>query len=130
MAMRKTKGFTLIELMITVAIIGILAAIAYPSYQNSVIKGNRAAAKAFMMEVVQRQTQYLLDQRSYASDIASLNLTPTTEVSRNYDVAVATQAGPPPGFTVTATPKTTSRQKNDGTLTLTNTGVKTPADKW
>ncbi|HUR41567.1 MAG TPA: type IV pilin protein [Verrucomicrobiae bacterium] len=128
--MRKTKGFTLIELLITMAIIGILAAIAYPSYQNSLIKGNRAAAKAFMMEVAQRQTQYLLDQRAYASDIALLNLAPTPAVTRNYTVTVTTVAGPPAGFTVIATPITTSRQKNDGTLTLTNTGERAPADKW
>ena len=55
---RSNKGFNLIELMIVVAIIGILAAIAYPSYTNSMIKGSRGAAQAFMMEVAQRQQQY------------------------------------------------------------------------
>lgn len=128
--MRKMRGFTLIELMIAVAIIGILAALAYPSYQNSVIKGNRASAKSFLMEVVQRQQQYLLDKRAYAGDVATLGVTVPAEVSRYYTVSVSLQAGPPPGFTATATPIAGKPQAKDGPLSITNTGVKTPADKW
>lgn len=134
--MKQARGFTLIELMIAIAIIGILAAIAYPSYQNSVIKGNRANAKAFLMDVAQREQQYLLDNRSYAtgaSALADLKLTPIPgEVSRFYTVDVAAVAGPPAGFTVTATPKAGTKQVPDGWIRLDHTGAKTSqySDKW
>lgn len=128
--MRKIRGFTLMELLIVMAIIGILAAFAYPSYQNSVIKGNRASAKSFLMEVVQREQQYLLDKRAYADSVSALGLTVPAEVSRYYTVSIALTPGPPPGFTATASPISGKTQQKDGALAITNTGVKTPADKW
>src|SRR2546430_1240950 len=62
---KKSVGFTLIELMITVVVIAILAAIAYPSYQDHLRKGRRASAQAFMVDAANRQQQYLLDARNY-----------------------------------------------------------------
>jgi len=64
---QKSKGFTLIELMIGVAIVGVLVAIAYPSYTNSLVKGTRGAAKAYLMEVAQKQQAFLLDNRAYGT---------------------------------------------------------------
>lgn len=130
--MKKNKGFTLMELLIVVAIIGILASIAWPSYQNSIIKGNRASAKSFLMEVVQREQQYLLDNRSYATSIAELQLTAPPEFTRFYTVAITVNAGPPPSFTVRATPIAGSRQAADGWLQLSNTNVKSSQfpSKW
>lgn len=136
--MKAVRGFSLIELMVAIAIVGILAAIAFPSYQNSVIKGNRANAKAFLMEVAQKEQQYLLDNRSYvaAADNAALEtalkVTVPDEVERLYEVKVELVAGPPPGFTVTATPKAGSKQAPDGWLALAHTGAKTSqyAGKW
>lgn len=126
----KGKGFNLIELMITVAIIGILAAIAYPSYVNSMVKGSRGAAQAFMMEVAQRQQQYFLDNRGYSASLSDLGMTAPSDVSSYYSVTVALVSGPPPGFTITATPKSGTRQVKDGALTLNQAGNRTPADKW
>lgn len=131
--MQSKRGFTLIEVMIVVAIVGILAAIAYPSYQEHVRKGRRAAAQAFMMDVAARQQQYFLDARQYASGsgaLGTLNMTAPTEVSSFYTVAIAAVAGPPPGFTITVTPIAGSAQAPDGALTLDSTGTKTPAAKW
>lgn len=61
----KSKGFTLIELMITVAIIGILGAIAYPSYQEYVFKSKRAEGRTAMMEVLQQQERYMTQNNTY-----------------------------------------------------------------
>lgn len=132
--MKRIKGFSLIELMIAVVIVGILAAVAIPSYQNYVIKANRAAAQAFMMDVENRQKQYLLDARSYLdvadnSGFSALGMSVPDDVSSFYDVTVATSS-PPPAFTITAAPIAGTRQASDGTLTLDSSGAKTPADKW
>ncbi len=65
--MKKTKnhGFTLIELMIVVAIIGILASIAYPSYRDSVLKGRRAEARTAIAELMQQQERYMTQNNTY-----------------------------------------------------------------
>ncbi|MEJ2138645.1 MAG: type IV pilin protein [Gammaproteobacteria bacterium] len=64
-------GFTLVELLIVVVIIGILASVAIPSYQQYVTKAKRSAAQSLMLEIAARQEQYLADNKTYA---ASLNL--------------------------------------------------------
>jgi len=124
------SGFTLIELMVTVAIVAILASIAYPSYQSYLLRGRRSSAQAHLMDIAQRQQQYLLDARAYAPDLATLNVTTPADVSKYYQVNVSVPVPPtnPPSFTVTAT--AIGIQASDGTLTITNTGEKTPADKW
>ena len=66
----KQNGFTLIELMITVAVVGILAAIAYPSFQGAMMKNRRAAAQAYLSDVAQKQQQYLMDARAYTDGCA------------------------------------------------------------
>lgn len=126
---RAVRGFTLIELVITVLIVSVLATIAVSSYRFAVIKSNRRAAQGFMMDVALRQNQILLDRRSYAS-LADLGVTTPGDVSKAYTVTLTTSAGPPPTYTITATPVAGSMQAGDGTLTLTAEGVKSPADKW
>ena len=68
----RTKGFTLIELMIVVAIIAITAAIAYPGYQDYVVRSNRAVAKAELLEVAAKQEHFFLNNKTYAATLAQL----------------------------------------------------------
>lgn len=127
--MRKSRGFTLIELMIVVAIVGVLAAIALPMYQDHVRKGNRAAAQAHMLDLANRQVLYLQSARQYASTVAELGAATPADVDRNYTITVTPDnAATPPAFTISAAPK--GAQTADGTISITSAGVKSPASKW
>ena len=126
----KQRGFTLIELMIVVAIIGILASIAYPSYTDYVIRANRSAAQAEMMDIANRQQQFLLTNRGYA-DQATLTASGyalPADIATKYNYAIAVGVGAVPSYTLTFTAVGT--QVNDGNLIIDSEGVKTPTAKW
>ena len=130
-ATSQQRGFTLIDVLITVAIVAILAAIAYPSYQSAMLKSHRAAAESQLADVAQRQQQYLLDQRSYASSVSTLGMTTPSTVSPYYTIAVAVVAGPPPSFSASATPIGSQAGDLSGqALTIRNTGAKGPSGAW
>jgi len=127
----RRSGFTLIELMIAVAVIAILAAVAYPSYTDYIRRGNRVAAQSLLQDLAQRQQQYFAQTRGFAADLAAdLGVTIPADVAKNYTVTVAVQAGPPPGYTLTATPKSGTVQAPDPTLSIDATGAKSPAGAW
>jgi len=132
-------GFTLIELMIVVVVIGILAAVAYPSYQDYVRRGKRSDAQQFMSEVSLRQGQYILDARAYTDKMGSggLNMsrtgytcddtaTPPKCTSSLYTFTVSVDnAATPPSYDIQAVPTSGTPQASDGTMHLTSAGSKT-----
>lgn len=119
--------------MIVVAIIGILAAIAYPSYKTYIIKSHRTAAQGFMLNVANREEQYLLDARSYValstpSDFDNLlKLGIPSDIKQYYDITVTVNGRT---FVIQAAPKAGTIQASDGTMTLDNLGTKSPAGLW
>jgi len=124
----KNKGFTLIELMIAVAIVAILAAVVYPSYQDSVQKTKRADGQALLLEAAQKQerhfTQYLKYAITLNSGAADENLvTGVTSEHNDYNLSLAAAAD---GSTFTLTATAVGGQANDdcGNLTLDYLGVK------
>jgi len=122
------SGFTLIEVMIVIAIVGLLAAVAYPAYQDHLRKGNRAAAQAFMMEVAQRQQSYRMNNRSYALTLETLGLALPDDVAPFYTVAgteLGVISGPPQTFNLRLDPASGSVQVGDGSLCLTSAGART-----
>jgi type IV pilus assembly protein PilE len=128
---KQTLGFTLIELMVTVAVVGILAGIAWPSYRSYIIRSNRSAAQQLMLDIANREEQYMLDARAYAtgaSALTTLNMTVPTTVSPNYNITVTAVVGPPVGYLIKAT--AIGNQVSDGIITLSSIGAKTPASKW
>jgi len=127
--MAKRNGFSLIELLIVIAIVAILATIAVPAYGDYIVRANRRAAQAEMMEIANRERQYLLANRTYA-DEATLPFTLADRVSENYTVDIEVGTGNEPTFVITFEPKVGSRQANDVTLILNSEGVKTPPEKW
>lgn len=135
----RPSGFTLLELVIVVVIVGILAAIAYPSYQEHLKKSRRAAAQSYLMDLAQREQQYLLDARTYAANEVALSAVAPADVSQFYTIAIDNAnamdntcaidaAAPVPKFMITAT--AIGAQVSDGDLKIDNRGTKCPSTKW
>jgi type IV pilus assembly protein PilE len=131
---KRQQGFTLLEVMIVAVIVGILAAIALPSYQSQIRRNNRSAAQQYLQDLANRQEQYRLDQRSYASSAATLGFSASpSSVSPYYTVSVATTGSDcngatlvAPAYVITATAG--GSQTVDGNLCLDNLGQK--SGKW
>ena len=127
---RHNRGFSLVELMIVVAVVAILAAVGYPSYISHTRKSHRADAQSLLMTAAGRQQQFLLDTRSYGADLAALNVSAPQSLTRFYTVTMTVSAGTVPAFTVTAAPLGAQAADKCGTLALTNNGIKSPAGCW
>ena len=136
-ARSRMRGMTLIELMVAVAIVSILVSIAVPSYASFMKKSRRGDTESTLMDIAQREQQYLIDARAYAPDTATLGTTVPADVSAYYTIQIcrtavpcAAPGGTPPTFAIIATPIAGSPQAGDYTLTLDHTGAKTPTSVW
>ena len=134
---RSQAGVTMMELLIVVTIVSIIAAIAYPSYTQFVVKSKRAAGSSTMLQIADRQQQYFMDNKQYATKLSSLGyssesimindegaLVDTGDSRVTYSIALddATTTS----YTLVATPQK-GQADNDtgcGSLTLTNAGAK------
>jgi len=128
--MMKCYGFTLLELMIAVAVVGILSSIAYPSYLTQVRKSRRAGAQVELMNIAARQQQMLLDTRSYAATVTALNISPSDSVLQNYTLAITLGLATVPTFIATATPFGSQVADTCSTLSINQTGSKLPVSCW
>lgn len=96
-----SQGFTLIEVMIVVVIIGILAAVSYPNYTEYVKRGARADAMTILLDAANKQEQYFVDNRSYATDLSDIGVPSASE--NGYFTISLQEGGTTDTFTLVAT---------------------------
>ncbi|MBI1676891.1 type IV pilin protein [Shewanella sp. NKUCC05_KAH] len=124
------KGFTLIEVMIAVVIIGILASIAYPSYTQYIAQSARSEGLAALMRIANLQEQYYLDNKKYATDLTKLvGANPYITEHKHYSVSSSGESS----FTIKAVAQgvQASRDASCSSLTISDTGAKGPsAECW
>jgi len=101
---RTQRGFTLIELMVVLAVAAILATVAYPSYQSQVAKGRRADGKQALVELAQKLERFYTERGSFAgATLGAEGLYPTLSSGGYYTLAITSQTAD--AFTLTATPR-------------------------
>ena len=134
--MKKSKGFTLVELMIVMAIIAVLSMVALPSYRSYVVRASREAAQTEMMQMAALQEKIYLNANSYsvAADIigtayngqAAGGLGKTGNVSQDqkYTFTCPAAACTAQAFAIIATPVAGSTQVGDGAITIDSTGLR------
>ncbi len=122
----RTHGFTLVELMIVIAVMAILVSIALPSYQRSIMKGRRADAQTDMIEFVGQAERVFTQTNSYATATLPAN---TDYYTYTFSVAASATA-----YTIQAAPKTIQNQDDCGTMRIDQAGRRTKtgtlADCW
>ncbi len=134
---RSQSGVTLIELLIAIVLVSILAASAYPSYTQYVVRAKRTAGKSVLLQVADRQQQYFMDNKSYANSLTALgyqenpfmvgddgDYVALADDDRVYMIILAAPTATT--YTLTAVPQMMMASKDTkcGTLSLSSTGQK------
>lgn len=123
------QGFSLIELMVAVVIVGILAAVAVPSYRQYLIRGNRTAAKAAILDLAAREQQMLFNNRGYANtaSLTTAGYSPDPKATQYYSWSVTVDnTATPPSFFIKF--QGTGTQASDGGLQMDSTGKRDTLD--
>ena len=126
----RQKGFTLLEMVMVVAVLGILLGIAIPSYQNYVIRSNRTEGQALLSDAAARQERYYSQNPGvgYTKDVAKLGMSSANSPNNLYNLTIATPTSTT--YTLTATPiNSQTRDKTCGKLTLNQLGERGAAGK-
>ncbi len=127
-----SRGFTLIELMIVVAIVAVLAAVALPSYRQYVVRSARTQAQSELMQMATLQEKIYLNSNSYAFSVTAayngtsaggLGVASGNTSDGRYALTLSNTAASQT-YTLVATPVATLSQSNDGNLSITESGVK------
>ena len=120
---RRSAGFTLIELMIAVAVVGILTAIAYPSYKQQIAKGRRAEAKTAMLALAQKMERFYTERATYAgAALGSGGIYPASTDNGYYSLSITAQSAT--GFTIKATPAGAQAGDRCGSYLYNEAGTK------
>ena len=129
---RANGGFTLIELMIVVVIVAILAAIAYPSFQQYMRETKRADAHTALLRISALQEKFFTNRTppQYAASTTSLGYAAHPAVSNDRFWEISVAAAGPAGFTLSAAPAGSHTDAACNPITLTSAGLKSPANCW
>ncbi|MFK0573905.1 type IV pilin protein [Endozoicomonas sp.] len=133
--LKREKGFNLIELLIVLAIIGILTSIVYPGYSDYVIQSRRSEGIVRLLQVMQQQERYFTDELTYTADLSDLGYTTLTggaveSENGSYQITAAVCTGQTINQCVLLTATPQGVQAGDGDLTLDSQGNRTPAGFW
>ena len=134
---RRQRGYTLLEMMVVVAIVAILTSIGYPSYMGYITRTNRVAAKSMLLQIADRQEQFFANNKQYTNDLTDLGyaangfmvddqgaFTADGADNRIYQITLTNTT--PMTYTVNAVPqlRQAGHDSQCMTLTLTHTGVR------
>jgi type IV pilus assembly protein PilE len=129
--LKQIGGVTLLELLISVAIVGILVSVAYPSYVSYVVKSNRTEAQRELIKLANLQEQYFIDHRTYTENMKLLGMTADPYITASGNYSIDSTIGSLEGvsgviFTLTATAKNSQANQDSScvTLSIDETGTK------
>ena len=130
---KANKGFSLIELMIAMVIVGILATIMLPSYRQYVTESRRSEGVAMLLNVMQQQERYYTEMLRYTANLADLGFDPTKPVASEngtYHIQAAQCGSDSLERCVKLTAVAQGEQAADGDITLDSSGVRAPQSHW